>query len=209
MRRMTVVAVAVFMAFAVSGCAAVQTRPIQGAENIVVEAPTFKVGDEWRYTGGYFIRVVGLEGDHVVTETNLDPSCRSCRFVRDKNGTVVRVLDADGKPVEYALSGLKILDFPMRVGKQWSQDLSLRQLSTGAMRPYSNTFKVEAYEEVVTKAGTFKAFRISWRQESRGSYAWHGSLDLWWSPDVRAYVKRAVYTSGWSRDFDLQAYTLK
>lgn len=209
MRRIAVAAVVVLVSLAIGACAGVQTKPIAGAANVVIDAPTFKVGDEWRYTDGYFIRVVGFEGDHVVTETNLDPFCRNCRFIRDKNGAVVSVLDSEGKLVEYALSGLKLLDFPMRVGKQWSQDLTLRQLRTGRMMPYSNIFNVEAYEEVVTKAGTFKAFRISWTQENRGLYPWRGSLDIWWSPDVRGFVKRAVHTSGWVQDFDLESYTLK
>lgn len=77
-----------------AGCAAVETTPIPGGENVVVDAPAYKVGDEWRYPGGYVIRVVGFEGDYRVTESNLDPACRGCRFVLDRNGAVVRVLDA-------------------------------------------------------------------------------------------------------------------
>jgi hypothetical protein len=150
-----------------------------------------------------------VDGDLVVTETNLDPYCASCRFIRDKNGAAVRVVDAEGKPVEYALSGLKRLDFPLRVGKEWTQDLVLRQPSNGQMMPFSNVFKVEAYEEVVTKAGTFKAPRISWNQENKGPYGWRAALDMWWSSEARVFVKRAAYARGWVRDFDLESYTLK
>jgi hypothetical protein len=204
-----VLVLAFLVSLLVGGCAGVQTKPISGSENVTADAPAIKAGDEWRYTGGYFIRVAGVEGDLVVTETNLDPYCARCRFIRDKNGTVVRVIDAEGKPVEYPLSGLRLLDFPLRVGKEWTQDLVLPQLSNGRMTPYSNTFKVEGYEEVSTKAGAFKAFRISWRQENRGPYGWRGTLEMWWSPEVRAFVKRAVYTPGWVRDFDLESYTVK
>ena len=31
------------------------------AENPVAEAPAWKVGDEWRFTGGSYIRVVAFE----------------------------------------------------------------------------------------------------------------------------------------------------
>lgn len=175
-----------------AGCSAVETKPITGAENIVVHPPTYKVGDEWRYPGGYFSRVVDFEGDYRVTESNPDPACRGCRFVSDKNGTVVKVLDAQGKPVEYA------------------QGIQLRVLATGAMRPYFNRFKVEAYEEVKTKAGTFKAFRISWYQENRTPGAsWSGRLDLWWSPEVRGFVRRAVHAPDWVRDYEIESYTRK
>ncbi len=65
-----------------AACAEVQVKPIPGAANVVVEAPTYKVGDEWRYPGGYFVQVVGFEGDLVITVSNLDPFCRGCRYFR-------------------------------------------------------------------------------------------------------------------------------
>ena len=45
------------------------------------------------------------------------------------------------------------------------------------MRPYFNVWKVEAFEEVKVKAGTFTAFRISWHQENRGGYRWTGDVE--------------------------------
>jgi hypothetical protein len=210
MRKSIRLSLLVLFAILVAACAEVQVKPIAGAENVVIEAPAYKVGDEWRYPGGYYIRVVAFEGDNVVAESNLDPYCRGCRFVRDRNGTPIRVFDAQGRPVEYALTGLKLLDFPLRVGKEWTQEIQLRVLATGTMRPYFNRFKVEAYEEVVTKAGTFKAFRISWHQENRApGSSWSGRLDMWWSPEAKGFVKRTVYATDWVRDFEIESYTLK
>lgn len=59
------------------------------------------------------------------------------------------------------------------------------------------------------KAGTFRAFRISWMQENRGPYGWRGHADLCWSPEVKMFVKRAAHTSGWGPDWELESYTLK
>ena len=194
-----------------AGCAGMETKtaPIAGAENIVVDAPTYKVGDEWRYTGGVFSQVIGFEGDLHITASNRDRFCQGCRYLLDRNGTVVKTLDAQGNPTQSATQGLKFLDFPLRVGKTWSQDIDLRQTSTGAMRPYSNTWKVEAYEEITVKAGTFKAFRIGWHQENRGPYGWSGDATFWWSPDVKAAVKSIAHTSDWFRPWELESYTLK
>lgn len=186
-------------------------RPIAGGETIVAEAPAFKVGEEWNWTGGSYdtyVRVVALEGDGSVIESNFDLWCRDgCQYTRDKNGIATSGRNKNGEPAY--VSGLRTLDFPLKVGKEWTQDIDLRQLSTGETRPYSNHWRVEAFEEVTVKAGTFKAFRILWRQENRGPYSWSGSASLWWSPEVKAFVKRAVHTSDWGNDWELASYVLK
>lgn len=177
----------------------------------VAEAPTFKIGDEWRWEGGdypTYVRVVALEGDGSVVESNLDVWCRDgCRYTRDKNGIGISGVSGKGEPTY--VSGLKILDFPLTVGKEWTQQKELRNMRTGQMIPYFNVWKVEAFEEVKVKAGTFKAFRISYSQEARGSYRWSGNASLWWSPDVKAFVKRVVHSSDWGRDWELASYSLK
>lgn len=194
-----------------AGCADMETktRPIAGAEGIVVDAPAYKVGDEWRYTGEVFAQVLGFEGDLRIVASNRDRFCQGCRYFLDRNGTLVKALDGQANPIQASNQGLRMLDFPLRVGKTWSQDIDLRQLSTGAIRPYSNTWKVEAYEEITIKAGTFKAFRIGWHQENRGPYPWSGDATLWWSPDVKVFVKGVAYTSDWFRPWELESYTLK
>jgi len=176
----------------------------------VADAPTFKVGDEWRWEGGTYptyVRVVALEGDGSVVESNLDVWCRDgCRYTRDKYGISISGVSGKGEPTY--VSGLKILDFPLTVGKEWTQERELRQLGTDRMVPYYNVWKVEAFEEVKVKAGTFKAFRISYSQENRRS-RWSGNASLWWSPDVKAFVKRVGHTSGWGKDWELASYSLK
>lgn len=64
--------------------------------------------------------------------------------------TVVKVLDSKGEPAPGETTGLKVLDFPLFVGKEWSYSIDLPQTSTGQLRPYDNFFKVEAYEDVKT-----------------------------------------------------------
>lgn len=194
-----------------AGCAGLepQGKPIPGGESVVVDAPTYKVGDEWRYSRGVFSQVIGFEGDLRIVASNRDPFCDGCRYFLDRNGVVVKTLDRQGNPTQSGSQGLKILDFPLRVGKSWSQDIDLRELRTGAMRPYANTWRVEAYEEITVKAGTFKAFRISWRQENRGPYPWRGEATLWWSPDVKGFVKGVAHTTEWFRPWELEAFTLK
>jgi hypothetical protein len=74
--------------------------------------------------------------------------------------------------------------------------------------------QVEACEEVKVKAGTFRAFRISYAQEDLAPRASVGSrlggkFTFWWSPEAKAVVKWRAHTSGWGRDWELVSYTVK
>lgn len=50
-------------------------------------------------------------------------------------------------------------EFPLMVGKTWSQDIALTVGGTTKM-PLKAQWKVEAYEDVSVPAGTFKAWRV-------------------------------------------------
>lgn len=76
----------------------------------------------------------------------------------DKVG-VVAVLDRNGRlmmsydpPLTY--------EWPLEVGKTWTQNLTLGIGANGATMPMTAHWKVEAYEDVTVPAGTFKAWRV-------------------------------------------------
>jgi hypothetical protein len=184
---------------------------VAGGDAVVAEALTFKVGDEWRWEGAsypMYSRVVEVLDSGSVVEANVDLWCwQGCRYIRDRKGMATSGVNDKGEPV-YVM-GLNQLDFPLKVGKEWTQRLDLRQVSDGAMRPYDNRWKVEAFEVVTVKAGTFKAFRITWRQDNRGEHTWSGTWSLWWSPEVKAYVKRVAHTKASFQDWELASFVLK
>ena len=198
-------AVPIFLALLLVSACASGGRPIPGGDTVVAEAPVRKVGDEWRYTGGNYSRVVTAEGERYVMVSNLDPTCSECRYVYDRNGNITKVSDANGNPKP----AFQPVEFPLRVGKTWKRDTKLAPVGGGTPQPYSNDFKVEGYEEITVKAGTFKAFRISWYQVNRGPRSWSGQADLWWSPDVRNFVKAVPFTSNWFQPWELESYVLK
>jgi hypothetical protein len=181
----------------------------------VAQAPVFKVGDEWRWTGGGRRRIIAIEGEHTVTPMS-NQECQNCRAYRDKNLTVVKLLDKEGNIVVNDSSvGYKMLDFPLAVGKRWDSDVSLVNRRTRVAEAYKNTFHVETYEEVKTKAGTFKAFRITHIQQ-RAHTSFSGDVGktwretLWYGPEVKAFVKREVNTKvEWGPDWELESYALK
>lgn len=186
------------------------TKPIPGGESIVVEAPVFQIGDECRYVGGRFRQVVGFEDDLTIMAENWDSFCEGCHYFYDKNLARVKVLDRNARPTGDPRGGLKFVDFPLRVGKEWNQKVEARQAGTGALREYFNRFKIETYEEVTVKAGTFKAFRIAWHQERHHpAPGWSGDAQFWWSPETKCGVKGLANDPRWFAPYELESYTLK
>jgi len=182
----------------------------------VADAPTLNIGDQWRWTNGGSRRVTAVEGNLIVTPFS-NQRCTQCRAYRDKNLTIVKVLDKEGNVVNDPEVGYKMLDFPLKVGKQWNSDHTLVNNTTGVSEQYKNGFSVEVYERVKTKAGTFTAFRITHVQQ-RAAHSSHGPdagrswrETLWYSPEVGAVVKREVNTArvNWGPDWELESYSLK
>lgn len=75
-------------------------------------------------------------------------------------------------------------DFPLEVGKTWTQDIQLTVGGTNKLSMRAQ-WKVEAYEDVTVPAGTFKAWRVSFTDN-------FGFKQTTWSmPDtVGTYAKR-------------------
>lgn len=208
---MTRPALALAMLLAVSAAVA----SLACAEAPVAEAPVFAVGDQWRWTGGGSRRVIAVEGDLIVTPYS-NSRCSQCRAYRDRNLTLVKLVSKDGATVADQEIGYKMLDFPLTIGKKWHSDQALVNNATKVAEPYKNAFAVEAYEDVKTKAGTFKAFRITHVQERSHSsfspdYGRSSRETLWYSPGAKAFVKREVNTAraGWGADWELESYVVK
>ena len=181
----------------------------------VAEAPVLSVGDQWRWSHGGSRRIVAVEGN-LFTSPFSNERCNQCTAYRDRNLTIVKLVDKDGKVVNDPEVGYKQLDFPLKIGKKWESDQVLVNNATRVSEPYKNEFAVEGYEEIKTKAGTFKAFRIVHIQQRA-----HSSFDgnagrswwrqtLWYSPEAAAFVKREVNSKvNWGPDWELESYSLK
>ena len=205
---------------ALSACAGQAPVAIPGAESLNVDTPTYKVGDEWQFTGpGYQsrIHIVEVTEDTVVNEREVPArlaTSAGCRTVSDRNLTTLPIIRPDGQARFNLGAGLRYLDFPLRVGKTWDQTLDMTS-SGGPISSYFNRFTVETYELVKVPAGTFKAFRIRHDQENLTSRRRFTQF-FWWSPDVRWFVKSSTwrenglgYGEAGGADLELKSYSLK
>lgn len=183
-----------------------------------VGAPENSAGDEWTYTNGertWTTRVVKVEGDTVVM-TGALAACMKCLIHYDRNRTLKKIENADGTQPDITSMGFvpvgegwKFFDFPLAPKKEWR--ISTQAFFRGRPMPYTVDCTVQAYEDVKTKAGAFKAFKI-WRQwsvrgsEGSGDARWHDTV--WFSPETKSTIK---YTSSLSnvREYELVSYSLK
>ena len=126
--------------------------------------PAFVVGDTWTLSTGLVRKVEKVEGDSAVISGI--GTCKTCLvYFSTKDGTLVKVEMPDGSAPDSVTVGFvplgkdwKLFDFPVEVGKKWN--FRAKGLFRNAFNNYECAVTVEAYEDVTTKAGTFKAFRI-------------------------------------------------
>lgn len=101
---------------------------------------------------------------------------------RPSDGKWLAMLGPDGKP---AMSFDPPIgwELPLHVGKSWATKHRLTVGATGQTLDYEFACKVEAFEKVTVRAGTFDAFRVHCNPSS-------GSDETYWSsPGLGPFVK--------------------
>ena len=176
-------------------------------------APSYTVGDSWAYTDGRQIKVVKLDDGGPVMTGSLR-SCATCAVHYDRNLAIRKVTDAAGRPVEAAKLGFlplgpdwKFYAFPLEVKKAWK--FSAEGLVGGKPDRYDVAVLVSALEEVKTKAGTFKAYKMerTWSGASGGT-AFRFKDVVWFAPSVKFPVKFMSDRQG-AQSGELSSYAVK
>lgn len=179
--------------------------------------PTFAVGDTWKRSNGREIKVVKAD-ETGIEATGYLQTCPTCVHRMDKNLTILEVVQADGKPIDVTQhrfvplgSDWKLLDFPLEVKRTWR--ITPQGFFRGSPAKYTVESTVVAYEDVKTKAGTFKAYKIqqAWTlyfrpQQVIREVSWTNVL--WFAPDAKATVK-FTSTNQNTQDWEVVSYSLK
>jgi uncharacterized caspase-like protein len=154
------------------------------------ERPVYQVGDKWIRTDGIYV-LVRIEKDIYVFSAG-----GGKEFHLSKDLGITKII-LDGRP-ELDLEPATRLSWPLEVGK-WGVTRGLWR--SPPPRPLTNftgnvstTWQVDAYEDVGTPAGTFHAFRITYRVETisssfGGSGQQFGEALMWYAPDAQRFVK--------------------
>jgi hypothetical protein len=185
------------------------------------DAPTYSVGDTWMYKTGNDTREikvlkVGEGGSLEILGTF--PQCPTCIAQLDRNLAILAVLDASGKPADVTQiafvpmgGGWQFWNFPLELKKRW--DFTATGFARGTSETYELSNRVEAFEDVKTLAGTFKAYRVvrDWLLKAKAQVrprevTWRTTA--WFAPDVKWTVK-STSTSPTGQDGELISYSLK
>jgi hypothetical protein len=183
-----------------------------------IEAPVWNVGDRWTYksvTGNTWTnQVLEIKEDLYILKPG---GGHSLNGYDKKSMNVKSITEEDGKAVETDFHLRKLFDFPISVGKKWS-DVTTFYPSSGVTRQgkiiYDHDFQVKDIQEVTTPAGRFKAYRIHYSQKRRNSRK-SGWVDFWYSPEIKNWIKREAEKGSywgkttWAKDAALVSYTSK
>jgi hypothetical protein len=180
------------------------------------EAPVWNVGDKWTYkdTLGdtWTNEVVDIkDGLFLVRERgSKDLSAYDTKTLNHNF-----IIEESGRKLKYTRTFRKLFDFPIFVGKKWTDTTYMRPTTGQTEVTYVSEFKVEGIEEVSTSAGVYKAYKIRYKQTNIASHR-SGWVLYWYSPDVKNWVKREFEeTSFWPsrvqefRNAELISYELR
>ena len=179
-------------------------------------APIWNIGDQWTYkkpTGETFTNeVVKIEED--LYAAKIEGQKHLIGYdKKTMNNTFL--LEASGKRIETRTPFRKLYDFPIVVGKKWSDTTTGVTSASKTEATFSSEFQIEGIEEITTPAGTFKAFRIYYKQTVISPQRGSGWVRIWYSPVIKNWVRREVEKSPfwrratWLQDAELFSYQLK
>lgn len=169
----------------VSGCAGLAPRaerwvpPPAGSSWEIAQRNTGSYGKDatMRVTRGDGV----WQGAPVVTITN----SQGLTTMVAPNGHWIAIVGRDGKPV-MSWSPPLGFDYPLTVGKTWSTSYRLTLHARGNTIPYDLACKVEGYEQVAVKAGSFDAFKVVCTSNI-------GNEEIFWtSPDRGVFIKTSL-----------------
>jgi hypothetical protein len=167
--------------------------------------PTHKVGDKWlverfdlwkkEVTSSRESRVAEISASSLTIELKDAVSGKVTTVITDLDGNT---LEFEGRKFD---SPVMAYSFPLAIGKKWKFKFGGPNSARNGTFTEERACEVLAFEDVVTKPGTFKAYKI----KCDGAYTntdvvnrWSGQTfsTRWYSPEVRNFVKHEYKDTG-------------
>ena len=170
------------VAIVAAGCADMQNRPNTHAQGTTWVNAVRNTGSFGNVNAEQRTRVVGermWQGRKAYVYDNTATG-----------GSVVTELE-NGRWIAFARGDTPTLswepalgwDFPLEVGKSWTRKHRMTNHANKTSTEFVGNWKVEAYEDVTVRAGTFKAYKVRFT-DTQGS-----ENVTWFSPETGGFVK--------------------
>jgi hypothetical protein len=176
-------------------------KPPAGYEGLVVERPKLNKGDRWEYARRDKIisyELVEKKNGELVFHLQWDEwksEGKKETEIRTPDLNVMKIIDIYNE-IEEISPYRGTLSFPLWVGKKWSYSFSTtKRVKRGVPGTVTEDadVKVVSYEQVKVPAGTFWAFKIEEKRQTRGAKGPRGRLGyyitIWYSPEIKFTVK--------------------
>lgn len=155
------------------------------------EAPIWNIGDKWKFKDiserTWTTEVLDIKEDLFIIKAGRAQDL----WAYDKKTLNVKYLiEQSGRRVKSTSSDRKLFDFPITIGKKWTDTITGTATGDTLEVTYVNEFKIEGTEEVTTAAGRFNAYRIHYKQTNLGPTGASGWVRFWYSPEVKNWIKR-------------------
>lgn len=182
MKRIHLMGAGLLAALALAGCAGMQPRPNSLAPGTTWVNAVTNTGSYGKQNGE--LRTTRVGGERMWQGRKV--------FVYEQTPGVNILTDPDTGHWIAILRGDTLLqsfepaigwDRPLEVGKTWSRKHRSTNHVKKTTTDFVGTWKVEAYEDVTVRAGTFKAYKVLY-SDTLGT---EGAT--WWSPEIDAWVK--------------------
>jgi hypothetical protein len=186
------------------------------AEGPQAERPMWEEGDMWLYEkqveGQLYpetevLKVLGRTRFRNQKVYVVEIGLMQAYYDKDLNYLATFVFENQVASVEPAIA---FFNWPLEVGKQWSQKAEYRDKRKGDdhVQRMDNLFEVVGYEAVTVPAGTFQSFKL--KRTSRGG---QGFDEYWYAPQVKNLVKRVSLIPSGEKltkvSFELKSYEVK
>jgi hypothetical protein len=155
------------------------------------DPPVLKAGDQWKFVVWYTVPSATPNRTWVIT------SVTPTKIEGTDNGEAL-LLTPELNVVESPrdrTSNLKMLSFPLEVGKQWRYETEWLFKPKGSKGTFTGNVTIVAYEKVRVPAGEFDAFKLIDRRAMRGISGINSTIDAqsvvtyWYAPAANAIVK--------------------
>jgi len=192
-----------------------------------VEAPVWNVGDKWVFTQGSIEVVKNDQNGYFLkfSEDTCIQENQGCKTIIFEKSVLKRIYMLSGDKRKKYSKGLRnILKFPLGTAKEWKSAYSSTPLfGFGVNRwvnDYSESIKVQGWEDVEVRAGKFKALRLEYKRVITGTSNFMPTgvgMEIknhyWYSPAVKYFVK-CQYDKAWNDakeifNWELTSFQLK
>ena len=99
-----------------------------------------------------------------------------------------------------------VLQFPLILDSEWSQNYRSTGSTDGLPRVYNNDFEVDKMETITIEAGDFKTYKIEQRQNIQGRYTNYYHT-YWYAPAAKRVIKKESCTN--CPAFELLSFEVK